>query len=126
MTIKAMTTTATAHDPMSKQSADKKWWCATLAAAALTLGACADKEAPMTEAEPAADAQTPVEQAGTGVASADTATATANDDVAIASANEGVATDSSTDMPTDDVGIATADDSEMLDGTKTEEQASTY
>lgn len=123
----------TTHKPMPK-----KWLYASLAAAALTLGACADKEAAMTEDETAVDAQTEVEQGATGVASADTvnesvtAEPMAGEDVAVASDN--MTSDESSDMMNDDVATAQAndgvavgtDDSEMLDGTESEEHVSTY
>lgn len=101
----------------------------TLAAAALTLGACADKEASMTDAN--VDAQTPVEQQATGVAGADMSNDTmANDDVAVAT--DGMAADHNADMMNDDVATASADDgvavddSDMLDGSEQEEHVSTY
>ena len=70
------------------------------------------------EVEPAADAQTPVENNATGVA-----TANSTDDVAVASAdaNDGMAVSEN-----DDVAVATADDVEVLDGTESEEHISTY
>jgi len=109
----------------------KKWLYASLAAAALTLSACADKEAPMSEGETAMDAQVEVEQGVTGVASNDTM---ANDDVAVASEDMDMASDANTDMMNDDVAVAEADDgvavsvddSEMLDGSESEEHVSTY
>jgi len=96
---------------------------ASLAAAALTLSACADKEAPMSEDETAMDAQVEVEQGVTGV-----------DDVAVASEDMDMASDANTDMMNDDVAVAEADDgvavgvddSEMLDGSESEEHVSTY
>lgn len=118
------TTDITTHKPMHK-----KWLYASLAAAALTLGACADNEAPMGENETAMDAQAEVEQGATSVASNDTM---ANDDVAVAS--DDMASDANTDMMNDDVAVAEADDgvavgvddSEMLDGSESEEHVSTY
>ncbi|TXD97197.1 hypothetical protein ES754_08665 [Psychrobacter frigidicola] len=94
----------------------KKWLLVTLAAAALTLSACGKKDDSALQSEPGVDAQTSVEQEATGVA-------TANDDVAVASANDGMA---SADMTNDDVAVATADDSEIIDGTESEEHVSTY
>lgn len=117
---------------MHKKSMHKKWLCVTLAAAALTLSACGKKDSPPMETEPAVDAQTSVEQVETGVASANTTNdPLVNDDVAIASADEGLAVDSDADLMNDDVAVATADDydvdeSEILDGTETEEHISTY
>ena len=92
----------------------KKLIFATLAAAVLTMSACGKKDASVTESESAVDAQASVEQQGS---------ATAHDEVAVASANEGIAT---TDMPNDDVAVATADDSEVMDGSESEEHVSTY
>lgn len=96
----------------------KNWLTVGLVAAALSVSACGKKdEAPM-DVEPATDAQTPVENNATGVA-----TANSTDDVAVASAdaNDGVAVSES-----DDVAVATADDAEVLDGTESEEHISTY
>lgn len=121
-------TDMTSHKPMHK-----KWLYASLAAAALTLGACADNEAPMSEDETAMDAQVEVEQGATNVASDDTMV---NDDVAVASEDMDMdmASDANTDMMNDDVAVAEADDgvavgaddSEMLDGSESEEHVSTY
>ncbi len=118
----------TTHKPMHK-----KWLYASLVAAALTLGACADKEAPMSEDETAMDAQVEVEQGATSVANDDTMV---NDDVAVASddMDMDMASDANTDMMNDDVAVAEADDgvavgvddSEMLDGSESEEHVSTY
>ena len=92
----------------------KKWLMITLAAAALTLSACGKKDEPVAEGDLAVDAQASVEQQGS---------ASAQDDVAVASANDGMAT---ADGATDDVAVATADDTEVMDGTETEEHISTY
>lgn len=110
-----------------KNTTPKLWLLAALAASALSLSACADKEKPLDEPEAMDtidDAQTPVEQEATGVDdveqvaegvnSADTSDdPLVNDNVAIATAD-------------DDVAIATADDSEVLDGSESEEHISTY
>lgn len=94
----------------------KNWLTVGLVAAALTLGACGKKdEAPMKTA-PAVDAQTAVEEEATGVATAGT-----GDDIAVASADDGMAVGNN-----DDVAVATADDAEVLDGTESEEHVSTY
>ncbi len=94
----------------------KNWLTVGLVAAALTLGACGKKdEAPM-ETASAVDAQTAVEEEATGVAIAG-----AGDDIAVASANDGMAVGNN-----DDVAVATADDAEVLDGTESEEHVSTY
>ena len=93
-------------------STRKTWLFASLAAAALTLGACADKEPVTTEDETTIDAQTTVEQE---------AIAENMDDVAVASADESMVVGDN-----DDVAVATADDSEILDGSESEEHVSTY
>ncbi|WP_440454466.1 hypothetical protein [Psychrobacter sp. ASPA161_9] len=113
------------------KSMHKKWLYASLAAAALTLSACADKEAPMSEDETAMDAQAEVEQGAIGVANDNHM---ANEDVAVASEDMDMANDANTDMMNDDVAVAEAndgvavgvDDSEMLDGSESEEHVSTY
>ena len=87
-----------------------------LVAAALTLGACGKKEEAPMETAPAVDAQTAVEDEATGVA-----TAGDGDDIAVASADDGMAVGSN-----DDVAVAIADDAEVLDGTESEEHVSTY
>lgn len=109
--VESSSSKALAQKPLSK-----KWLYASLTAAALMLGACSDKSAATTEDDPSYDAQTSVEQAATGVASTD-------NEVAIARADDGMAND---DMMTDDVAVATADESEVLDGSESEEHVSTY
>lgn len=107
----------------------KKWLMVSLAAAALTLSACGKKDEPMAdESDSTAQssaAQPSVEQAqaGTDVGEATNAPVM-NDDVTIASAdnNEGMAT---ADGATDDVKMATGDDTEVMDGTESEEHIST-
>ena len=96
----------------------KKWLYATLAAAALTISACADKEAATVEDGTAADAQSEVEQSATGVSTAEGGT---ENDVAVASADD----DAMAVGNNDDVAVATADD-EVLDGSEQEEHVSTY
>ncbi|MBH0085028.1 hypothetical protein I6E84_02200 [Psychrobacter sp. SCQQ22] len=104
---------ATTNDTIEKNGMSKSWLTIGLVAAALTLSACGKKdEAPM-ETEPAADAQTAVEE--------DAASAGNGDDIAVASADDGMAVGDN-----DDVAVATADDTEMLDGTESEEHVSTY
>ena len=104
----------------------KNWLTVGLVAAALSISACGKKdEAPM-DVQPTADAQTAVEDEATGVA-----TAGSNDDVAVASANDGVNTNANNNEamavgPNDDVAVATADDAEVIDGTESEEHISTY
>ena len=104
-------------DKKTAVTSHKKLLFVTLAAAVLTLSACGKKETPVTEGEPAVDAQASVEQQGTAEAAA------VHDDIAVASANEGVAT---TDMPNGDAGVSAVNDSEVMDGSKTEEHVSTY
>lgn len=101
-----------------KNKAYKNWLTVGLVAAALSVSACGKKEEAPMDVEPTADAQTPVENNDTGVA-----TANSTDDVAVASAdaNDGMAVSEN-----DDVAVATADDAEVLDGTESEEHISTY
>lgn len=101
-----------------KNKAYKNWLTVGLVAAALSVSACGKKEEAPMDVEATADAQTPVENNATGVA-----TANSTDDVAVASAdaNDGMAVSEN-----DDVAVATADDAEVLDGTESEEHISTY
>ncbi|MGO1375729.1 hypothetical protein [Psychrobacter sp.] len=101
---------ATLNNYTKKGEMPKSWLAIGLVAATLALSACGKDEASM-ETEPAADAQTAVEEA----------TASNADDIAIASADEDMAVGEN-----DDVAVATADDTEMLDGTESEEHVSTY
>ena len=98
----------------TKNTTYKNWLTVGLVAAALTLSACGKKdETPMeAEADTTVDAQTSVEE---------NATATSSDDVAVASADDGMAVDAN-----DDVAVATADDAEVMDGTEESEHVSTY
>ncbi|SNT71452.1 hypothetical protein [Psychrobacter sp. LV10R520-6] len=111
-----MTTINRETKTITQPSISRKWLYMSLAAAALTLSACADKGAATTEEDPSVDAQSTVEQQATGVASADTSNEPmsnepmVNDDIGIATADEGVA----------------IDDSEVLDGSEQEEHVSTY
>ncbi|WP_227673449.1 hypothetical protein [Psychrobacter sp. CMS30] len=101
----------------------KNWLTVGLVAAALSISACGKKdEAPM-DVEPTADAQTAVEDEATGVA-----TAGSSDDVAVASANDSAANTNESMVvgENDDVAVATADEAEVLDGTESEEHVSTY
>ncbi len=128
-----------------KNKAYKNWLTVGLVAAALSVSACGKKDEPPMDVEPAADAQTAVENDATGVATANStdgvATADSTDDVGVASANEPITgnvtndTNANTNATTndgmavgenDDVGVATADDAEVLDGTESEEHISTY
>ena len=121
MNTKTIASLATMSDKPVQKPIHKKWLYVSLAAA-LMLGACADDSA-MNENETAVDAQASVEQDATGVAS---------DDVAVAS--DDMASETNTDMMNDDVAVAEAndgtavgiDDSEILDGTESEEHVSTY
>ncbi|MCH1783324.1 hypothetical protein [Psychrobacter glaciei] len=96
----------------TKQYAYKNWLTVGLVAGALALSACGKKDESPMEAEPAVDAQTAVEES---------ATASSSDDIAIASADDGMAVGAN-----DDVAVATADDAEVLDGTESSEHVSTY
>ena len=98
----------------TKNTTYKNWLTVGIVAAALTLSACGKKdETPMeAEADTTVDAQTSVEE---------NATATSSDDVAVASADDGMAVDAN-----DDVAVATADDAEVMDGTEESEHVSTY
>ncbi len=108
---------------MMQKSIYKNLLLVALASSVLALSACEDKGSKTSDDDPTYDAQTEIEQAATGV---DDMPA---DDVAIASANDGVAMDNEVttdDVTTDDVAIATADDSEILDGSESSEHVSTY
>ena len=109
-----------------ENKAYKNWLTVGLVAAALSISACGKKDETPMDVEPTADAQTAVEDEATGVA-----TAGSNDDVAVASANDGVNTNANNNEamavgPNDDVAVATADDAEIIDGTESEEHISTY
>lgn len=101
----------------------------TLAAAVLTLSACGKKEDPALQGEPAVDGQTQIEQEATGVDdvaqvtddvnSADITNDPLVNDSAIAEANDSM-------VSADEIGVATADDSEVMDGSESEEHVSTY
>ena len=90
----------TSIDKKTALTIHKKLIFVTLAAAALTLSACGKKDEPVVEVVPVADGQSQVAQEATGVTPAD--------DVAVASANDGMTT---ADGVNDDVAVATADDS---------------
>lgn len=94
-------------------------------AAALFLGACGDKKAATTEAEVDAkpDAQTQVEQNATAVATDDVN----HDNMDHGHIDEGVAGDNVAVAEAEDTGdVAVAGGDDMLDGTATEENVSTY
>ena len=80
-----------------KKMHNKLWLCATLSAIALTLSACGKKDDAPMQTEPTVDAQTAVEDNATGVA-----TANNTDDIAVASADDSVSSNN------DDVAIAIA------------------
>lgn len=96
----------------TKQYAYKNWLTVGLVAGALALSACGKKDESPMETEPTVDAQTAVEES---------ATASSSNDIAIASADDGMAVGAN-----DDVAVATADDAEVLDGTESSEHVSTY
>lgn len=110
-----------------KNNAHKNWLTVGLIAAALSVSACGKKDEPPVETAPAVDAQTPVEENATGVA-----TANSSDDVAVASADGSTSGNANEAMATgenDDVAIATAggdSDADVIDGTEREEHISTY
>lgn len=100
------------------QALPKKWLYASLAAATLVLGACADNDPTVTEPETIEttdNVQTPIEQDTSNVGQAN---ASPSDDIVVENA-----TDNTT---TDDVGVATAEDSELLEETESEDSVSTY
>ena len=99
-----------------KSGAYKNWLGVGLVAAALTLSACGKKDEPPVKTSPAVDAQTGVEDEATSVATAGSA-----DDVAVATAGNDMAVNS-----TDDIAVATADDAEVMDGTESAEHVSSY
>ncbi len=109
------------------QKFNHKTWLLVTLAAALTLGACADKGSATTEDDPTLDAQTAVEQQATGVASANTTDAsTSSDDIAVA-----IDDGAEGDLTNEDIGIADStatgiDDADIIDGSESEEHVSTY
>lgn len=113
----------------------KKLLMATLAVAALTLSACADKEAATTDADTTADAQTAIEQEATGVSDVEQGTKSVNSTVTAddASVNGSVSAEADDNKATvDQLGTEegteanTIDDSEILDGSETQEHVSSY
>lgn len=97
---------------VATKKSKQAWVYASLTAAALILGGCADKDSATSADDPNADVQTTIEQEATGVDDAAT-----TDDVVVTD-DVAVATD-------DDVAVATAED-EVLDGSESEEHVSTY
>lgn len=121
--------TTKTQESTHKQTIHRRWLFASLATAVLSLVACADKAPEISEPDPMEtldDAQTPVEQAANGVASADTSNdPLVNDNVAVATddmANDDVV------LASDDEGVVVegVDDSEILDGNEQVEHVSTY
>lgn len=89
----------------------------------LTLSACADKGAATTQDDPKADAQTAVEQEATGVNDVEQVTEDVNSAVVDDSlvVDPAIAENDATVVTTGEIA-----DSEILDGTETEEHVSTY
>ena len=113
----------------------KKLLMTSLAVAALTLSACADKDAMTTEGDATGDAQTEVEQQATGVDDVEqvaddvNSTVTSDDplvnDSASAEANDSMV--SADELATNDgTEVTVIDETEILDGSETEEHVSTY
>lgn len=103
---------------VATKKSKQAWVYASLTAAALILGGCADKDSATSADDPNADVQTAIEQEATGVDDAATADdVVVTDDVAVATDDVAVVTD--------DVAVATAED-EVLDGSESEEHVSTY
>lgn len=103
--------------------------CATLSAAVLTISACADKGSATTEDDPTVDAQTEIEQEATGVDEVEQTSTNVNstDGVDDALVNDSMPKDNDADMAADNgVIVEGVDDSEVLDGSETEEHVSTY
>ncbi len=115
-------------------SLTKKLLLALVAAAALTLSACADPDSATTQddVDAVADPQTQIEQEATSVddvaqVEEDVNSAVVDDSLAV---DPAVAENDATIVTTDEVGMADdvniVDDSEILDGTETQEDISTY
>lgn len=111
----------------------KKAMLTTFAASALFLSACSNNAEETTDAA----AEAPVQQPENDVSTDDMAeaqgndTAMATDNTAVATADGMDSTDDmnnmdNMDMNNDDVAVATADDTAVLDGTESEEHVSTY
>ncbi|MDE4454547.1 hypothetical protein [Psychrobacter sp. DAB_AL62B] len=112
------------NNQVQKAGIYKSWLTVGLVAVALTVSACGKKEEAPIEAAPAVDAQTAVEEEATGVA-----TAGSSDDIAVASADDSIDANTNEGMAVgsnDDVAVATADDAEIMDGSESEEHISTY
>ncbi|MBU5616767.1 hypothetical protein KPY62_06605 [Psychrobacter sp. TAE2020] len=113
----------------------KKLLMTALAVAALTLSACADKEAATGEADITADAQTAIEQEATGVSDVEQGTKAVNSTVTVddPSVNGSASAEADDNKATvDELGTEdgiegnTIDDSEVLEGSETQEHVSTY
>ncbi len=122
-----------------QKSNQKKWVFASLAAAALTLSACADKDAATTQDDPTVDAQTPVEQEASGVDSANGTTDEMGSTRGEVASLEGNSSDEVTTtgnaaaetLTNEDIGVADStatgiDDADIIDGSESEEHISTY
>ena len=105
-------------------STTKKLLLASLAAAALTLSACADKDSATSDDDPMLDAQTEVEQEATGVDDVEQVT----DDVnSVDISDDPLVVDPM--VAEDDMSIVTVDeiaDADIMDGSAEQENISTY
>lgn len=126
-----------------KPMLSKKWLYGSIAAAALTLGACADNDPSLSEPEAMEnvdDAQTPVEQQATDVASTDEAGNEMGSTRGEVASLDGGTTSEDADMTDDmatetltneDIGVADStavgvNDADIIDGSESEEHVSTY
>lgn len=110
---------------LTQMSLIKKLSLASLAAAALTLSACADPDSATTEDDvtPVADPQTQVEQEATGVDDVEQV----EEDVESANIDDALVVDPA--LAEDDATIVTTEeiaDADIIDGTEKEENISTY
>ncbi|WP_367104564.1 hypothetical protein [uncultured Psychrobacter sp.] len=127
----------------TKQAPSKKWLYGSIAIAALTLGACADNDPSLSEPEAMEnvdDAQTPVEQQATDVASANEADNEMEPTTGEVASLDGGTTSEDVDMAdtmetetltNEDIGVADStavgvDDADIIDGSESEEHVSTY
>lgn len=110
---------------VTQVSVTKKLLLASIAAAALAVSACADPESATTQddVDAAADPQTAIEQEATGVDDVEQV----EEDVNSAVVDDSLAVDPA--LAENDPTVVTTEeiaDSEILDGTETEEHVSTY
>lgn len=105
-----------------QKSTPKLWLLATFAASTLLLSACEDKGSKTSENDPTYDAQTEIEQEATGVDDV----AQVNENVNSVAIDDPLVNDEVAVAGDDDIGIATVDDSEVLDGSESSEHISTY